>query len=169
MGRLLELASRAGVAVAAHRTPHDAGAEAARAGIDRDAFEERAAIAEHDGGLPRAWAEGLAKLCVMPCPAGFTPKRWARLVNDAGRFGDAWAAKAAGLGWTALDVFGVDPRVPDANYGVAGVVPLLALLNNGEIVAIEAGRATVRNAIGKELVYLRGPRAGAVALWELGP
>lgn len=129
-------------------------------------FDERAGIAEYDGGLPREWAEGLAKLCTMPPPAGYTPRRWSRLVNDAGRFADRWAAQAAGLGWSVLDVFGVNPRAPDARYDGMGLVPML---NGAEAVAILPGAARVGMGSGGELIYLRRPRVEAVAVWELGP
>lgn len=38
----------------------------------RDAFEERAAIAEYSGGLPREHAELLAVACVVPLATGET-------------------------------------------------------------------------------------------------
>src|SRR4051794_12127008 len=41
-----------------------------------DDFEERAAIIEEGTGIPRAWAEGFAKLTAMPPPTGFGPDRW---------------------------------------------------------------------------------------------
>ncbi|MBF0141752.1 MAG: hypothetical protein HQL74_15950 [Magnetococcales bacterium] len=43
--------------------------------FDQEASEERAAIIEHDGGIPREWAEGLAQLCVMDQQADI-PVKW---------------------------------------------------------------------------------------------
>ena len=60
-----------------------------------DAHEERAAIIEHDGGAPRAWAEGLARLDPSRPPADVPPKRWAKFIDDCGRFlDDGWAVEA---------------------------------------------------------------------------
>jgi hypothetical protein len=81
------------------------------------------------------------------------------------RFLDRWAAEAIRLGWTAEDVFGVHPAAPGARYDCAGLVPLIG---GGEVVSIAADRATIRMPTGGELVYLRRPRPGAVALWAAG-
>src|SRR5262249_18035368 len=65
-----------------------------------DAHDERAAIVEHDGAAPRAWAEGFARLDLSKPPADVPPKRWLRFIDDYGRFLDGgWAARAAALGW----------------------------------------------------------------------
>jgi hypothetical protein len=131
---------------------------------DEDAFEERAALVENGAGVPREWAEGFARLCLHPPAPGFSPRRWQQLIEDGGRFLDRWGSEAAGLGWTALDVFGVHARAPAVRYDAAGLVPLIS---GGEIVAIMADRATIRGWGGGLLTYLRRPRSGAVALWEL--
>jgi hypothetical protein len=56
--------------------------------VDRwsDAEEERAAIAKHDGGIPRDWAEGFARLNPERPPADVPLKRWQRFVDDVGIF-----------------------------------------------------------------------------------
>jgi hypothetical protein len=74
--------------------------------------EERAAIIESDGGVPREWAEGFAKLCTMPRPPAYRPQRWARLIDAAGHFIDDWAMVATKLRWTTEQVFGVDAAAP---------------------------------------------------------
>jgi hypothetical protein len=51
-----------------------------------DAFEERAAVAEYDGGLRREHAEVLAALCVAPPPAGATPEQVSSVIDAAARF-----------------------------------------------------------------------------------
>ena len=72
-------------------------------------FEERAAIVEHDGGAPREWAEGFARLDAATPPKGFDLGRWRQLIDDGGRFLDRWALTAAECGWSATDVFGLHP------------------------------------------------------------
>jgi hypothetical protein len=80
------------------KSAKSADSSAARAAA-ADAFQERAAIVEYDAGVPRAWAEGLARLDSMAPPLGIHAHRWQRLVDNAGQFIDRWAAKAAALGW----------------------------------------------------------------------
>jgi hypothetical protein len=56
--------------------------------------EERAAIVEHDGGVPRAWAEGFARLDPRKPPGDVPPLRWLRFIDDCGRFVDGgWASR----------------------------------------------------------------------------
>ena len=60
--------------------------------------EERAAVAEFDGGAPRAWAEGLARLDPDKPPGDVSPGRWLCFIDDCGRFLDGgWASRAAEL------------------------------------------------------------------------
>jgi hypothetical protein len=127
-------------------------------------FEERAALVEYGAGVPRDWAEGFARLDRSAPPPGFSPKRWQQVVNDGGLFLDRWAAAAARLGWSAEDVFGVHPTAPGARYDCMGLVPLIG---GGTVVSITTDRATIRQASGATLVYLRRPRLGAIALWKL--
>lgn len=61
-----------------------------------DAFEERAAIAEYDGGLPREHAEVLAALCSAPPPAGASPEQFNSVVDAAARFLELRAAVVRG-------------------------------------------------------------------------
>jgi hypothetical protein len=130
------------------------------------AHEERAAIIEHDGGAPREWAEGFARLDCSTPPPGFSPRSWEQLINDGGRFMDRWATEAARLGWTAEDVFGVHPSASGARVDAMGLVPLIG---GGEVVSISGDRASIRMPGGSTLTYLRRARPKAVALWDLCP
>jgi len=70
-----------------------------------DADNERAAIVEYDGGAPRAWAEGLARLDPAKPPGDLPQQRWLRFIDDCGRFLDGgWAARAAVFGWGPLAI-----------------------------------------------------------------
>src|SRR5262249_60691865 len=72
-----------------------------------DAEEERAAIAECDGGAPRPWAEALARLDPARVPRNISQERWTQFIDDCGQFLDqGWATHAHGLGWGPLDLFG---------------------------------------------------------------
>jgi len=99
-----------------------------------EAEEERAAIIEYDGGAPRAWAEGFARLDPNKPPGDVPPRRWLRFINDCGRFLNAgWAERAAVLGWGPLDLFGCDRDRPFDRVDHMG---LLWLRSGGTIVAI---------------------------------
>src|SRR5262249_41148743 len=90
------------------------------------AHDERAAILDHDGAPPRAWAEGFARLDLSKPPADVPPKRWLRFIDDYGRFLDGgWAARAAALGWGPLDLFGCDRERPFADVDHQGLLWLL--------------------------------------------
>jgi hypothetical protein len=125
---------------------------------------ERAAIAEHDAGIPAEWCAGWARLQAMPCPPDMAEARWLRLLDDAGRFLDTWAARASALGWSTLDVWGCDPKAPRARVDRLGLV---GLLDSGRIVAITTDGATVEAVTGARQTIYRRPMPGAVPLWTL--
>ena len=61
------------------------------------AFEERAAICEHDGGLPASHAELVALACVAPLGTGETPEsRDATIISLAEHFDRLRAARKPG-------------------------------------------------------------------------
>ncbi len=132
-----------------------------------DAQEERAAIAEYDGGAPRAWAEALARLDPNKPPGDVPPPRWLRFIDDCGRFLDAgWATRAVAFGWGPLYLFGADRKRPFARLDHLG---LLWLVNGGTVVELHRDRAIIETASGARQCYRRRPaEVGRVALaWEL--
>lgn len=134
-----------------------------------DTEEERAAIVEYDGGVPRVWAEGFARLDPNNAPADVPPRRWLRFIDDCGRFLDGgWARQAAAFGWGPLDLFGCDRERPFARVDRAG---LLWLVNGRKLVAFTADTATIETPTGAHQTYRRESGAcGEVALaWELDP
>lgn len=133
--------------------------------IASEEIEERSAIVEYGAGVPRKWAEGLAKLCAMPPPEGLSPHRWEELQDDAGKFLDEWGGRAAQLGWDALSVFGVEPSVTSTRLSRTGLV---WLLRRGTVVAISDESATIRTRSGSTQRYWRGRANGGVPLWTLG-
>ena len=123
----------------------------------QDLFDERAAIAEFEGGIPRAWAEGFARLQMTACPAAMRPDRWRQMIDDAGRFLDRWAAKAAALGWDTASVFGVHADRPIERVDCAGLVWLLRGDEIGR--SRPAWRGSEREAaLFKSTIGGRGPR-----------
>lgn len=132
-------------------------------------LEERAAIIEHDGGIPRSWAEALARLDPNRPPGDVPPRRWLRFIDDCGRFLDnGWAARAAVLGWGPLDLFGCDRERPFARVDHLG---LLWLLNGGTVLELHRDQAILETERGSRQRYWRRPvEVGRVVLaWELWP
>ena len=120
--------------------------------IDGYDFAERAAIIEEGANVPREWAEGFAKLEAMPPPAGVDPAQWAAVVNSASRFLDQWGAKAAAHGWTAGELFGLDPNAPLNRRDRRGAAFFLAKV---EVVAVTAEAITLRDGRNVLRLYRR--------------
>jgi hypothetical protein len=131
-----------------------------------EAEEERAGIVEHDGKIPREWAEGFARLHPDRSPGDMPPKRWQRFVDDVGLFLDSpFCAVAAALGWSPYDLFGCDRDRPYARTDLAG---LLWLLNGNRLVALSENTATIESRTGTRQTYRRKPsELGRVLAWEL--
>jgi hypothetical protein len=138
----------------------------ATAPIWGEAEEERAAIIERDGGMPRIWADGFARLNCMVCPRDVPPARWEQLINDVGLFLDRWAAYAAALDWGPYDLFGCDRNRPFARIDQSG---LLWLLNGDRVVMIAEDAATIERPGRVRQTYRRKPREPGVLAWELAP
>jgi hypothetical protein len=132
-----------------------------------EAEEERAAIVEYDGGIPRAWAEGFALLDPVRPPAHVPPHRWRRLIDDVGLFLDSpFCAVAAALGWTAFDLFGADRDRPFARIDQLG---LLWLLNGDRLDMLTNDAATIVRRSGARQTWRRTPAGpGQVLAWEVG-
>jgi len=132
-----------------------------------DNCEERAAIIEHEGVAPWAWAEALARLDPSKPPADVPLRRWLRFIDDCGRFLDGgWADRAAALGWGPLDLFGCDRERPFARIDHMGLLWLL----DGDIVReLHRDRAIIETQSGARQTFRRRPvEVGCVVLaWEL--
>jgi hypothetical protein len=131
-----------------------------------EAEDERAAIVEHAGRIPRAWAEGFARLSPDRPPADMPPRRWLRFVDDVGLFLDSpFCAVAAALGWGPLDLFGCDRDRPFARIDQAG---LLWLLNGGKLIALAERTPAIERQTGSRQTYRRKPsELSRVLAWEL--
>jgi hypothetical protein len=126
---------------------------------DLDAFAERAAIAEHDGGLTRPAAERLAareqgfadpaalRAAAVECwgvaldglAAHETSPRGRACIRNAQRFvASSWAAQAAALGWSEVEMFGLCPAAPWAHRDRMGAAWL-----GGDVAAVTAECVTL--------------------------
>jgi hypothetical protein len=131
-----------------------------------EAQEERAAIVQHDGEIPRAWAEGFARLDPDNPPACVPPKRWVRFIDNVGAFLDSpFCAVAAALSWGPLDLFGCDRDAPLASIDRAG---LLWLLDGARLLMLVDDAAMVETQTGVRGTWRRTPaEPGRVLAWEL--
>jgi hypothetical protein len=151
------------VSRAVHNVTRPAQPEAAATFGEGD--DERAAVVEHDGGIPRQWAEGFARLDPNCPPGDVPPRRWQRFVDDVGIFLDDWAANATALGWGPHDLFGCDHGRPFARIDRAG---LLWLLNGNKLLALSENTATVEMRTGKRQTWrCKSAQPGRVLAWEI--
>jgi hypothetical protein len=127
--------------------------------------EERAAIIEYDGGVPRAWAEALARLDPNRPPVGVLPKYWLRFINACGRFVDGgWHQKAAALGWGPLELFGCSRDHPFRDVDRMG---LLWRIGDYEVEALTRDTACVTTPGGMLYARRRPTAPGSVLAWEV--
>ena len=124
--------------------------------------------AHHDEGVPGDWAGGVAGLDPDCPPADVPPGRWRGFVDDARRFlASDFAAAAAALGWSALDLFGCDRDRPFARIDRAG---LLWLLSGSRLVALTTDAARIETRTGARQTWRRKPaEPGRLLAWEQPP
>ncbi len=117
-------------------------------------------------GVPEEWVQGVADLLVMARPASCSNVKWQVLREDAYRFLRDHAARAHGLGWTALDLFGVHPEKPQARFDCMGLVPLL---NGAKVTALSDLEAVIEKPSGARLTFRPRTMAPdeACLIWEL--
>jgi hypothetical protein len=131
----------------------------------KDDFDEHAAIVEYDGGIPRTWAEGFARLDPSCPPLGVPLRRWRDIIDGIGVFLDRWAAKAATLGWEAADIFGADATRPEVTWLNAG--PLWSG-DGGHVVEVHSDHMVFKTRTAATLTYSRQPHLRPRALpWQL--
>lgn len=99
-------------------------------------IDERAAIAQHEGGVPQHYAFRFAEL-QHECPADIALARWHLAINDAGRFLDQWGRNAHALGWLGSDLFG---RAQPTATALA-TMGLVWRLNGRRVLALTAAGA----------------------------
>ncbi len=118
-------------------------------------------------GVPEAWVQGVADLLAMPCPVSCQDAKWQALREDAYTFLRDHAALAHGLGWTALDLFGVHPEKPQVRFDCMGLVPLL---NGARVTALSDLEAVIEKPSGARLTFRPRTMAPdeACLVWELG-
>jgi hypothetical protein len=93
----------------------------------------------------------------------FPSRRWDQLRRDVADFlASPWPAEAARLGWTELDLFGVDADRPYTRIDGFGLVPLI---NGSRIVEMTADVAILETPDGVRQSYRRNPDRPAALLF----
>jgi len=140
------------------RVPHVATVAVSQSADANSAFlteriEERAAIAEHDGGVPRVYCDAWARLQCRK-PMRISEEDWRCALDDAGCFLDSWGSTAAELGWPVGAIFDV-PRENESDgliwvqrgATVESLAPRHARLNDGRTFhRLPTGSASIRGA-----------------------
>jgi len=134
---------------------HHLGRETVRHRENRETPRETAV--RQPGGSP--YAEALDQL-EHECPDYVETERWRNTVADGRRFLAEWGEKAAALGWTSRDLFGLAP-IPDkpkpsferlSRYDLTG---LIWLLDGRPVIAMTDSSAAIETAGGGTLTYRR--------------
>lgn len=130
-------------------------------------FDERAALIEEGAKVPRAWAEGFARLDPDRPPRDVNAKRWCEIIDGIGAFLDRWATQAVAMGWDAADIFGADATRPGVTWLNAG--PLWSG-DGSQVVEVHPDRIVFEMQGGARLTHYRRPHMRSRALpWELAP
>ncbi|MBV9995537.1 MAG: hypothetical protein JO127_10015 [Caulobacteraceae bacterium] len=119
------------------------------------------AIVQEGAKVPQEWAIGFAELARRPVPRGVDADAWLAMMNAAGRFLDQWGGKAAALGWTAAELFGLHPEAPIRRMDHRGRAFFLV---GAEVLAIDADAITVRVGRSTNRIYRRS--TAQKAAWE---
>lgn len=135
------------------------------AGTRGEAEVERAAIVQFEGGIPREWAEGFARLNPDRPPDDVPLRRWRQFIDDVGHFLDSpFCEAAAALGWRPHDLFACDR---DRTFSRGDQAGLLWLLNGDKLVMLAENAATIETPDGERHTFWRRPAAaGGVLAWE---
>lgn len=126
--------------------------QAARAVEDQ---EDRAAIMEIDGGLPRSWAISLAAMCAQGPPPDMTAPEWQARLDLALRLADAYAGRLAALGWEVADLFAPCPLHGPAPPDGHGWAMARALANGGRMLDTTATRLRYDDGAGAMIAIAR--------------
>ena len=117
--------------------------------------------------VPAEWIDGLQRMRLRTCPIAINPQRWLQLQDAATRFLELWGGQAAGLGWSALDVFGCHPEYPSDRDDYMG---LIWLVTDADLQVMGPGIAMLRTR-SKRLI--RTSKSADVReripIWDLAP
>jgi hypothetical protein len=155
--------NRRSVAVIGSVDENDLASDSGGRTDDQDECADRI---EYRPGVPRAWAEGFARLDPDRPPSDVPLKRWQSFVDDVGQFLDgSFCATAAALGWGSFDLFGADRDRPFSRLDRQG---LCWLINGGRLIGLSSDAAVIETRSGVRQTYCRKrSEPGRVLAWDL--
>lgn len=134
-------------------------------------YAEAAALACHGLASWKALAEAHrveigVVLERLPPPSGWDGEALLRLTRSF--LASAWFGQAVALGWSMLELFGINPHAPVSRVGEWGLVVTLSLTIDpgAEIESIAEDSAIIRSRSGAQITYPRFmPAMNACELW----
>ncbi len=117
--------------------------------------------------VPADWSDGMERMHRKTCPLAINPNHWVQLQDAAKRFLELWGEQAAGLGWSALDVFGCHPARPSDRYDCMGLVWMVI---SADLQAMGSEVAALRTRSGRLITVSKS--AGVherILIWHLAP
>jgi hypothetical protein len=131
-------------------------------GLDRPQIQkgggrEKSEISEKRVGPSFPYAEALDRLD-RRCPDHIDAERWQQCIADTSRFLASWGDKAAALGWTAEELFGLHepaakPHPAYSRLSRYDCTGLLWLLQGRRVIALTANAAVIGTPSGGTLTY----------------
>lgn len=122
-------------------------------------------IGTNGTGLPADIASGLKRLGGMGFPRDADPRAWVLAVKDAAALvAEGFAARALGLGWSPLDLFG-GQLLKSGDPHADG---LAVWLQGRRVIALTADHAVATDANGGRHFFNRPRAPGSTMLWALG-
>lgn len=110
------------------------------------------------------WSEGVATLSRGRCPDGLTPETWREIQLDARLVLQNWGTDLLALGWSTLDVFGVNRDPRHRRLDIPGLV---YVLHGRPVEAIDRDTALIRATKTDTLTFHRRLVAdGGVPVWS---
>jgi len=122
-----------------------------------------ASIEDELASIDEEWHAILHTLRRGPA-TGFSEAHWRDLIHDGERFIQTWAPPARQLGWTALDLFSVNPTAPGPRVGCWG---LLLFIRGGAVIALTGDGATIRRPSKSILTFQRRTYSDEILLSEV--
>lgn len=110
------------------------------------------------------WTIGIERLSGARCPAELNPATWRGLVMDARMLLQNWGGDLISMGWTTLEVFGVNRSPAARRLDVPG---LIYFLKGRQVEAIDADTALIRENRRDTMTFQRRLVApGGVPIWN---
>jgi hypothetical protein len=117
-------------------------------------------------GTVDEWRRNLVLLATRAQPSELPEARWQRAIRDGLALLDTWGDRLTDCGWTAEDLFGMDPVAPWHRVDALGLV---LLLDGGKVADADQGGCNILTRSGARQPYFRREHPQRVLLWDWRP